>query len=108
MCATGAEHFRENSHFCENDNENGRNFAKINYFRMSFENFAKMIFRKFGNPNYCYREQMVLVAHLVRIDQLTSSTNYLLLQRADGAGGSPGGNRPAGVREGARDDAKCK
>ena len=47
----GAEHFRENSHFRENDNENGRNFAKINYFRMSFENFAKMILRKFGNPN---------------------------------------------------------
>ena len=46
MCATGAE----NSHFRENDNENGRNFAKINYFRMSFENFAKMILRKFGNP----------------------------------------------------------
>ena len=40
MCATGAEHFREN------DNENGRNFAKINYFRMSFENFAKVILRK--------------------------------------------------------------
>ena len=34
MCATSAERFREN------DNENGRNFAKINYFRMSFENFA--------------------------------------------------------------------
>ena len=34
----------------ENDDENGRNFAKINYFRMRFENFAKEIFRKFGNP----------------------------------------------------------
>ena len=44
MCATGAEHFRENY------NENGRNFAKINYFRMSFEIFAKEILRKFGNP----------------------------------------------------------
>ena len=38
--------------FRENDNENGRHFAKINYFRMSFENFAKKILRKFGNPNY--------------------------------------------------------
>ena len=37
--------------FCENENENGGNFAKINYFRMIFENFAKEIFRKFGNPN---------------------------------------------------------
>ena len=36
--------------FRENDNENGQNLAKINYFRMSFENFAKMILRKFGNP----------------------------------------------------------
>ena len=35
--------------FRENDNENGRNFAKINYFRLSFENFAKEILRKFGN-----------------------------------------------------------
>ena len=48
MCASGAEHFRENFRFRENlfkkfsrklirkfrenDNENGRNFAKINYF----------------------------------------------------------------------------
>ena len=46
MCATGAEHFREN------DNENGRNFGKINYFRMSFENFAKEILRKFENPRF--------------------------------------------------------
>ena len=38
--------------FRENDNENGRNFAKINYFQMSFENFAKEILRKFGNPNF--------------------------------------------------------
>ena len=51
MCATGAGHFRENFNFRENDNENGRNFAKINYFRMSFENFAKEILRKFGNPS---------------------------------------------------------
>ena len=59
MCATGVEHFRENFHFREklfenfreNGNENGRNFAKINYFRMKFENFAKEIFRKFGNPS---------------------------------------------------------
>ena len=46
MCATDAEHFRENAY------ENGRNFAKINYFRMKFENFSKEIFRKFGNPNH--------------------------------------------------------
>ena len=38
--------------FLENDNENGRNFAKINYFRTSFENFAKEILRKFGNPSW--------------------------------------------------------
>ena len=39
--------------FRENDKENGRNFAKINHFRMSFENFAKEILRKFGNPRCC-------------------------------------------------------
>ena len=69
MCATGGEHFRENFHFRkkfirkfsrklvrkfrENDSENGRNSAKINYFQMNFENFAKEILRKFGNPNVC-------------------------------------------------------
>ena len=44
--------------FRENDNKNGRNFAKINYFRMSFENFAKMILRKFGNPSQQLKHNM--------------------------------------------------
>ena len=46
MCATGAEHFRKNWY---------ENFAKmimkmVEISRMSFENFAKEILRKFGNP----------------------------------------------------------
>ena len=52
MCATGAEHFRENFHFSENLFENFAKMImkmveisrKINYFRMSCENFAKEIF----------------------------------------------------------------
>ena len=39
--------------FRENDNENGRNFAKINYFRMSFENFAKEIFENLETLIVC-------------------------------------------------------
>ena len=52
MCATGAEHVRENFHFRKkfiqkfrtNDNENGRNSAKINHFRMRLKNFAKRFY----------------------------------------------------------------
>ena len=40
------------SKYRENDDKIGRNFAKINYFRMSFENFVKEILRKFRNPSY--------------------------------------------------------
>ena len=47
MCATGAEPFRKNIHFRENDNENGRNFAKVNYFRMRFENLETLLFSHF-------------------------------------------------------------
>ena len=60
MCATsatGAEHFRENifEKFRENDNENGKRF----------ENIAKQIFRKFGNPT-C--GAITLNAKLLKLD----------------------------------------